>query len=74
MSLHDYVWYCDNCHASLDEQSGFDSDTDHGFTWVCTECGQTNYINGHNILGFGYTGSLINRILFDRSKKKKDEE
>ena len=40
-------WYCDECDAYLNEQSGFD---DHCGTWVCTECGHENEISESQII------------------------
>ena len=39
-------WYCDRCHAHLNDQPGFD---DHKYTWACTECGYKNSISATNI-------------------------
>lgn len=46
-NLNDYDWYCDECNAYLNEQSGFDADCG---TWTCKECGYLNYIDENEIL------------------------
>ena len=46
-NLNNYDWYCDECNAHLNEQSGFSSDCG---TWTCTECGYLNFINEDEIL------------------------
>ena len=45
--LNDYDWYCDECNAYLNNQTGFYADCG---TWTCTECGCVNYINENEIL------------------------
>lgn len=37
MRLYDEEYYCPNCDAILNDQSGFDPDNG---AWTCTECGQ----------------------------------
>ncbi len=37
-----YEWYCDSCHAHLNEQPGFD---DHLEFWQCRACGSINPIS-----------------------------
>lgn len=39
-------WYCDQCGAFLNSQSGFD---DHKYTWKCRACGYKNSISWDNI-------------------------
>ena len=39
-------WYCDECDARLDHQSGFSDNYD---TWTCTECGCVNEISENEI-------------------------
>ena len=39
-------WFCDECGAFLNTQSGF---SDWYDTWTCTECGHTNVISQDNI-------------------------
>lgn len=45
--LNDYDWYCDECNAYLNIQSGF---TTNCGTWSCQNCGEVNYINESDIL------------------------
>ena len=40
-------WYCDNCDAHLNNQSGF---TALGGLWTCKECGYINDVSNNNIL------------------------
>lgn len=40
------TWYCDGCHAVLNEQIGFNTDSG---TWVCTECGDLNDVTSDNV-------------------------
>lgn len=47
VDLSDYDWYCDECGASLNEQSGF---SPYCGTWECTECGYENDISEDNII------------------------
>lgn len=44
---NDYDWYCDNCDAHLNNQSGFSGESG---SWVCTKCGTLNYIDYGNTL------------------------
>ena len=46
-NLDNYDWYCDECNARLNNQSGFSADCG---TWTCTECGELNYIDEGEIL------------------------
>ena len=46
-NLDDYDWYCDECNAYLNNQSGFHADCG---SWTCTKCGYVNYINENEIL------------------------
>ena len=41
----DYDWYCDDCDAYLNDQSGFST---IGGTWRCTECGALNDVSAGN--------------------------
>lgn len=43
----DCEWYCDNCDAHLNNQSGFNTYSD---SWECTECGYLNDVSEDNIL------------------------
>lgn len=43
----DVTWFCDECDAQLDRQSGFN---DSCGTWRCKNCGHVNYINEDNIV------------------------
>lgn len=45
--MGDFDWYCDECNAYLNEQSGFTEDCG---SWTCTECGYVNYINENEVL------------------------
>lgn len=40
-------WYCDECDAYLNSQSGFNPYDDR---WICTECGHDNDITKNNVL------------------------
>ena len=40
-------WYCDNCDAHLNNQSGF---TAAFGSWKCSECGYVNDVTEDNIL------------------------
>ncbi|MFY9263245.1 MAG: Sec23/Sec24 zinc finger-containing protein [Arcanobacterium sp.] len=40
-------WWCDNCNAFLNGQSGFD---DNNTEWECAECGYSNSISEDNIV------------------------
>lgn len=42
----DITWYCDGCHAILNEQQGFSTDSGH---WECTECGFDNDVTDSNV-------------------------
>lgn len=39
-------WYCDECDAHLNDQSGFD---DESSSWHCAECGHKNRIAADEI-------------------------
>lgn len=39
-------WYCDNCDAYMNSQSGFTTSSDE---WTCTECGTVNDVSIDNI-------------------------
>ena len=43
-------WYCDQCNAYLNDQSGFTEDRG---TWTCTECGYENSITANDIIWEG---------------------
>ena len=43
----DCEWYCDNCDAHLNNQSGFSA---HTGSWTCAECGYVNDVSAANIL------------------------
>ena len=43
----DVTWFCDECDAELNRQSGFD---DIHKTWTCQNCGHINYIDDDNIV------------------------
>ena len=43
----DCEWYCDNCDAHLNNQSGFSA---HTGSWTCAECGYVNDVSDDNIL------------------------
>ena len=43
----DCEWYCDNCDAHLNNQSGFNV---LWGSWTCTECGWHNDVTENNIL------------------------
>ena len=43
----DCEWYCDNCDAHLNNQSGFST---FSGSWTCTECGWNNDVTDDNIL------------------------
>lgn len=49
--LSNYDWYCDNCDASLDEQTGFNVNCG---SWICTECGDINFIEESEIIEDDY--------------------
>lgn len=53
-------WYCDNCEAFLNKQSGF---TDWNDSWTCTKCGHENRINKNEI--------YASKAEYRRSKKQK---
>ena len=40
-------WYCDSCHAYMNEQIGF---TTVSSVWTCTECGIVNDVPDSNII------------------------
>lgn len=42
----DTEWFCDGCHAKLNEQSGFTTDYS---TWECSECGDINDVTDNNL-------------------------
>lgn len=50
----DCDWYCDQCNAWLNMQSGFTTATGE---WTCTECGFENDVTSANILSdsMGYS-------------------
>ena len=43
----DVDWWCDECNAHMNIQSGFDDS--HG-TWNCTDCGYENSITSEDII------------------------
>lgn len=45
--LSEYDWYCDECNAFLNDQSGFDAYCKY---WTCSECGHSNKIGKSEIL------------------------
>lgn len=46
-NYNNYDWYCDQCDAHLNNQSGF---TGENGTWQCVKCGALNFINRENVL------------------------
>lgn len=40
-------WFCDRCHAKLNNQPGFN---DHKYIWKCTRCGYKTSISRTNII------------------------
>lgn len=44
---NDCDWYCDDCGAFMNEQSGFTTASD---IWTCSECGSTNDVSEDNIV------------------------
>src|SRR4051812_1354488 len=46
MRFPDVDWYCDECDAHLNYQSGFDDDRS---AWACAECGHENRITADEI-------------------------
>ncbi len=40
-------WYCDNCDAYLNDQTGFNANCE---SWECEECGHVNQIDESEIL------------------------
>lgn len=40
------TWYCDGCHAVLNEQEGFNTLSGR---WTCTECGEDNDVSESNL-------------------------
>ena len=42
----DVVWFCDECGACLNKQSGFDEDYS---SWICRECGHENSLSEDEI-------------------------
>ncbi|WP_295579951.1 Sec23/Sec24 zinc finger-containing protein [uncultured Oscillibacter sp.] len=40
-------WYCDSCHAYMNNQPGFTTSLG---TWICTECGTMNDVSEENII------------------------
>ena len=42
------TWYCDGCHAVMNDQPGFDTSTG---IWECTECGELNDVTDDNVFG-----------------------
>lgn len=43
----DCDWYCDNCDAHLNKQTGFNT---YSGSWTCEECGYNNDVSDDNIL------------------------
>ena len=43
---NDVTWYCDGCNSVLNNQEGFNTNTE---TWTCTECGFENDVTSSNI-------------------------
>ena len=43
----DCDWYCDNCHAYMNNQPGF---TAISGKWKCSKCGYVNDVSGGNII------------------------
>lgn len=46
-NYNEYDWYCDNCDAHLNNQSGF---TGESGSWECEKCGYINSIDSGNVL------------------------
>lgn len=44
--MEDLLWYCDNCDAHLNKQSGFNAKEEF---WVCDECGFVNDVTEDNV-------------------------
>lgn len=40
-------WYCDECNAYLNDQSGFNTSSGR---WTCSECGYNNDVTENNII------------------------
>lgn len=47
MNKNKYEWYCDNCDAHLNHQSGF---TNESGSWKCDVCGWLNDVSKKNVL------------------------
>lgn len=47
MEDRDCDWYCDYCHAYLNNQSGFTTISE---SWVCEYCGNVNDVSDNNII------------------------
>jgi hypothetical protein len=43
-------WYCDDCHAHMNTQTGF---TTADGSWTCIECGSLNDVSVGNIRHYG---------------------
>ena len=50
MCSSDLAWFCDDCGALLNRQSGF---SDSLGSWVCTQCGHENRIDEDEIINDG---------------------
>ena len=61
-------WYCDCCHAYMNNQGGFSTTIG---TWVCTECGTINDVSENNIIPENIsTGYVYEETLEDGSKER----
>lgn len=43
-----FDWYCDGCHAYMNDQPGF---TTLFHEWTCIECSTVNDVSENNIIG-----------------------
>lgn len=64
----DCDWYCDGCHAFMNEQDGF---TTANGTWTCTSCGYLNDVSKDNIIPEeGSKGYVYETVLEDGTTEK----
>ncbi len=61
-------WYCDSCHAHMNDQFGFDTISG---TWTCTECGAVNDVSENNIIPEeGSNGYVFEKAYDDGTTEK----
>lgn len=61
-------WYCDGCHAYMNDQLGFTTILD---TWTCTKCGAVSDVSENNIIPEeGSNGYVFEKAYDDGTTEK----